>query len=360
VQSRILIRINFNQKKATEYELNYPKFVFHFSTAKIMVKLVIFIFAILQFTLSVSQTLNYSTISNWAVHPTKLPEVLLPYLQDTTNQSKADVFYVYPTLFLDKKDERWNIPIDDSAFRKKILDNAIRFQASAWVECGRMFVPYYRQAHIRSYRNLENGGREALLFAYSDIKAAFQYYLDHFNNGKPIILAGHSQGSTHLTLLLKDFFDGKDLQNQLVAAYLPGIGLKKNEFGTIPLMTSPNQIGGFVSWNTFKRKVNKEKFEMWYKGKAVVNPVTWNTEKVADRKKHKGFLFSNDKMYSQSFSTHVIDGAIWISTPHFPYRSMAWTMDDYHIGDINLFWADVKFNSKQRLNEYLNNNISKE
>ena len=358
--SRILIRINFNQKKATENEWNYPKFVFHFSTAKIMVKLVIFIFAILQFTLSVSQTLNYSTISNWAVHPTKLPEVLLPYLQDTTNQSKADVFYVYPTLFLDKKDERWNIPIDDSAFRKKILDNAIRFQASAWVECGRMFVPYYRQAHIRSYRNLENGGREALLFAYSDIKAAFQYYLDHFNNGKPIILAGHSQGSTHLTLLLKDFFDGKDLKNQLVAAYLPGIGLKKNEFGTIPLMTSPNQIGGFVSWNTFKRNINKEKFEMWYKGKAVVNPVTWNSDKVADRKKHKGFLFSNNKIYSQSFSTHVIDGAIWISTPHFPYRSMAWTMDDYHIGDINLFWEDVKLNSKQRLNEYLINNISKE
>jgi hypothetical protein len=240
------------------------------------------------------------------------------------------------------------------------LDHAIRFQASAWVECGRMFVPYYRQAHIRSYRNLENGGREALLFAYSDIKAAFQYYLDHFNNGKPIILAGHSQGSTHLTLLLKDFFDGKDLQNQLVAAYLPGIGLKKNEFGTIPLMTSPNQIGGFISWNTFKRKVNKEKFEMWYKGKAVVNPVTWNSDKVADRKKHKGFLFSNNKIYSQSFSTHVIDGAIWISTPHFPYRSMAWTMDDYHIGDINLFWEDVKLNSKQRLNEYLINNISKE
>jgi hypothetical protein len=358
--SRILIRINFYQKKARENEWNYPNFVFHFSTAKIMVKLVVFIFAFLQFTLSVSQTLNYSTISNWAVHPTKLPEVLFPYLQDTTNQSKADVFYVYPTLFLDKKDERWNIPIDDSAFRKKILDNAIRFQASAWVECGRMFVPYYRQAHIRSYRNLENGGREALLFAYSDIKAAFQYYLDHFNNGKPIILAGHSQGSTHLTLLLKDFFDGKDLQNQLVAAYLPGIGLKKNEFGTIPLMTSPNQIGGFISWNTFKRKVNKEKFEMWYKGKAVVNPVTWNSDKVADRKKHKGFLFSNNKIYGQSFSTHVIDGAIWISTPHFPYRSMAWTMDDYHIGDINLFWEDVKLNSKQRLNEYLINNISKE
>lgn len=325
-----------------------------------MYKLIICISILLHYAHYMAQPVNYANISNWAVHPYNIPDVLFPYLNDTANNSKADVFYIYPTLFLDKKDERWNIPLDDSVFRNKILDNAVRFQASAWGECGRMFVPFYRQAHIRSYRNLENGGREALLFAYSDIKAAFQYYLDNFNKGKPIILAGHSQGSTHLTLLLKDFFDGKTLQNQLVAAYLPGIGLKKNEFLTIPLMTSPNQIGGFVTWNTFKRKVNQEKFEMWYKGKAVINPVTWNSEKVADRKKHKGFLFSNNKLYSQSFSTHVIDGAIWISTPHFPYRSVAWTMDDYHIGDINLFWADIKFNSKQRLMEFLNHHTSKD
>jgi hypothetical protein len=325
-----------------------------------MDKLIILIALVLsRFYPILSQKIDYSDLSNWAVHQNKIPAVLLPYINDTTNFSKADVFYVYPTLFLDKKDERWNIPIDDSILRKKVIENAIRFQASAWVETGRMFVPFYRQAHIRSYRNIENGGREALLFAYEDVKAAFEYYLEHFNNGKPIILAGHSQGSTHLTLLLKDYFDGKALQKQLVAAYLPGIGLKTNEFEKIPLLTAPEQTGGFVSWNTFKRKVNKEKFEMWYKGKAVVNPVTWNLDKIAERKKHKGFLFSNNKMYSKSFSTHVIDGAIWITTPHFPYRSMAWTMDDYHIGDVNLFWADVKFNSKLRLIEFLNNFSSK-
>jgi hypothetical protein len=324
-----------------------------------MDKIIFCAFVFFRFTLIFSQSIHYGDLNNWAVHSNKIPGVLLPYVKDTSNFSKADVFYIYPTLFLDKKDERWNIPIDDTSFRKRILENAVRFQASAWAESGRMFAPFYRQAHIRSYRNLENGGREALLFAYEDIKSAFQYYLDHFNNGKPIILAGHSQGSTHLALLLKDFFDGKPLQKQLVAAYLPGIGLKKNEFNTIPLMTSPNQIGGFVSWNTFKRKVNKDKFEMWYKGKAVINPVTWNTEKSVERKKHKGFLFSNNKIYQQSFSTHLMDGAIWITTPHFPYRSMAWTMDDYHIGDVNLFWLDVKINSQQRLSEYLNNFSSK-
>ena len=152
-----------------------------------------------------SQTTNYSEKSSWAVLPGNYSKELSSYLKDSSLLSKVDVFYVYPTVFLDKSDERWNIPVEYAEQRRKIIENAVRFQASAWVEAGRMYAPFYRQAHIRSYRNIEAGGRDALLIAYSDVKAAFQYYLDNYNNGRPIILAGHSQGSTHLMLLLKDF-----------------------------------------------------------------------------------------------------------------------------------------------------------
>lgn len=300
-----------------------------------------------------SQQTNYAEKSNWAVFPGNYTKELKSYLKDSSLLTKVDVFYVYPTVFLDKADERWNIPLEDENQRRKILDNVIRFQASAWVEAGSMYVPFYRQAHIRSYRNLETGGREAIMLAYSDVKEAFQYYLDNYNNGRPIILAGHSQGSTHLMLLLKDFFDNKPLQSQLVAAYLPGIGIKKNEYQSLKLLTDSTQTGGYVSWNTFKKKLSKEKYENWYKGSSVVNPVTWDLSKTAERKLHKGFLFNNNSIYRQSFTTHLIDGAIWISTPHFPYRSMAWTMDDYHIGDVNLFWEDVRHNAKLRSSQFL-------
>ena len=107
-----------------------------------------------------SQNPNYAEKANWAVLPGNYSKELSSYLKDTSLLSKVDVFYVYPTVFLDKADERWNIPIEDEAQRKKIIDNAVRFQASAWVEAGRLFVPFYRQAHIRSYRNIDKGGRE--------------------------------------------------------------------------------------------------------------------------------------------------------------------------------------------------------
>ncbi len=300
------------------------------------------------------QKVDYSVSSNWAIQPNQKDSPISEFISDSSWIGTADVFYVYPTLFLDKSDTAWNISIDNEIQRKNILEKAVKFQASAWAESGRMFVPFYRQAHIRSYSNLKNGGTEALLLAYSDIKNAFLYYLENYNNGRPIILAGHSQGSTHLSLLLKDFFDGTPLKKQLVAAYIPGIGIDKSNFKDLKLMEKADEINGFVTWNTFKKKVNKEKFDLWYRGKLVVNPVTWDLSARVSREFHKGFLFWNGKMYKKSFSTNLIDGAIWITTPHFPFRTMAFAMSDYHLGDVNLFWEDIRLNSKIRLQKWSN------
>lgn len=316
-----------------------------------MFRSLIFVFCSCTLLFGQDSLIDYSKQDNWAVLPSFYPEEINEFIKSDP-LTGIDVFYVYPTLILSEKDERWNVPIEDEKQRENVIRSAVRFQASAWANAGELYVPYYRQAHIRSYYNLENGGRNALLLAYSDVKAAFQYYLENYNKGKGIILAGHSQGATHLSLLLKDFFDGKPLQDQLIAAYLPGIGLANEEFKTIKLMTTSSQIGGFVTWNTFKKKFD-ENFYRWYKGKAVINPVTWDTTNVAVRENHRGFLFSNGKMYSKSFTTNLADGVVWITTPRFPYRYLSFTMKHYHLGDVNLFWEDIRINAIQRSQIYL-------
>jgi hypothetical protein len=170
------------------------------------------------------------------------------------------------------------------------------------------------------------------------------------------VLAGHSQGSTHLMLLMKEFFDGKPLQEKLIAAYLPGNALKVDEFKHIPFMTEPDQTGGFVSWNTFKKKYNTPYFQKWFKGSVTINPVTWDTTAFAPRSKHDGFLFSNGKLYEHSFETNVIDGGVWLTLPHFPYRYLSFKMKTYHAGDVNLFWEDIRQNARLRVLTYLENN----
>ena len=300
-----------------------------------------------------TNSIDYSSSNNWAVLPGNYPLNLKEYTVKNTEDS-IDIFYVYPTLLLSKKDQRWNVSIDDRIQRNKVLNVAVRFQASAWANSGNLYVPFYRQAHIRSYDQLENGGKTALLLAYTDVQAAFEYYLKNYNHGRGIILASHSQGSTHISLLLRDYFDGKPLQKLLVAAYIPGVGLNRNQFKTISFMENPAQTGGFVTWNTFKKKFDKDKFK-WFKGKVVINPVTWDTTAFAQRKLHKGFLYSNGQLYKKSFDTHTADGVIWITTPHFPYRFLAFAMKNYHSGDVNLFWEDIRENSLLRVQSFRSN-----
>ena len=95
-----------------------------------------------------------------------------------------------------------------SLFNQKVDKTTIKFQASIFNQAGRVYAPRYRQAHYRSFSppHIEgkNDGIKALLLAYSDIKAAFQYYIKHENKGRPFILAGHSQGSLHLMLLMQE------------------------------------------------------------------------------------------------------------------------------------------------------------
>jgi hypothetical protein len=298
-----------------------------------------------------AQQPDYSQRYNWAHLPGDSTLRALPFVGAQANED-IDVFFIYPTLLVSEKDTRWHYPISDSVHREVVEEKILKYQTSAFAEAGNVYVPFYGQAHIRSYFQLEDKGREALLTAYQDVRAAFLYYLEHYNQGHGIILAGHSQGSTHAMLLLQEFFDGKPLKQQLVAAYLPGIGMQGNEFLSIPLMTQAEQTGGYVVWNTFKRRYDRWRYRLWYEGKISINPITWDLGEVASREKHRGFLFSNDKMYRQSFSTHLVSGGVWITLPRFPYRMMSLGMKNYHVGDINLFWDDIRINVQTRIAAY--------
>lgn len=302
---------------------------------------------------------NYENAATWAVLPDSYPENLKHWQTNSTDLD-ADIFYIYPTLNIEKKDVRWNVPVSDSIQNVKVVDKAVYFQASAFLNAGKLYVPYYRQAHLRSYAQYENGGKEALNLAYADVKESFKTYLKKYNNGRPIIIAAHSQGTTHAIRLLKEFFDGKPLQKQLVAAYLPGIAIKRNEFKTIQMMTNPTEIGGFVSWNTFKKGHYPKAYQKWFKGAEVSNPIDWDGSNESERDDHKGFLFTDNKIYKQALQVYVKDGILWTSLPHFPYRLLMLAKKRYHAGDINLFWEDIRENAMLRVESYLKNQMISE
>ena len=301
---------------------------------------------------------NYSDKDSWAVLPENIPDEISIFNIDE-NKKEADVFYIYPTLIDSKNQREWNSDIWDEDIRNDVINRPVKYQASAWLDAGNLYVPYYRQAHIRVFNDkFRVDGDKALNLAYNDIKEAFTYYLENFNNDKPFIIASHSQGTVHAKRLISEFIDGKELQKKLIAAYLVGIKVFEDEFKNIKPMNSANETGGFVTWNTFKynKYPRKDNYENWFKGGVTTNPITWDDSKETKKDLHKGLLYRDLKIFSQNIDIKLIDGIVWSTVPNVPGKILLQTIRSYHFADINLFWVDIRENAKLRVDQWFKKN----
>jgi hypothetical protein len=301
---------------------------------------------------------NYSDKDSWAVLPENIPDEISIFNIDE-NKKEADVFYIYPTLIDSKNQREWNSDIWNEDIRNDVINRPVKYQASAWLDAGNLYVPYYRQAHIRVFNDkFRVDGDKALNLAYNDIKEAFTYYLENFNNDKPFIIASHSQGTVHAKRLIAEFIDGKELQKKLIAAYLVGIKVFEDEFKNIKPMNSANETGGFVTWNTFKfnKYPRKDNYENWFKGGVTTNPITWDDSKETKKDLHKGLLYRDLKIFSQNIDIKLIDGIVWSTVPNVPGKILLQTVRSYHFADINLFWVDIRENAKLRVDQWFMKN----
>ena len=301
---------------------------------------------------------NYSDKDSWAVLPENIPDEISTFNIDK-NKKEADVFFIYPTLIDSRNQREWNSDIWDEDIRNDVINRPVKYQASAWLDAGNLYVPYYRQAHIRVFNDkFRVDGDKALNLAYNDIKEAFSYYLENFNNDKPFIIASHSQGTVHAKRLISEFIDGKELQKKLIAAYLVGIKVFEDEFKNIKPMNSPDETGGFVTWNTFKfnKYPRKDNYENWFKGGVTTNPITWDDSKETKKDLHKGLLYRDLKIFSQNIDIKLIDGIVWSSIPNVPGKILLQTVRSYHFADINLFWLDIRENAKLRVDQWFKKN----
>ena len=308
-------------------------------------------------TTAIPSAPDYSNQKYWAVLPQQYPEALKE-ITATVVEKVADVFFVYPTLLTNKKDPLWNADVNREDLRQDVVQQSVKFQASAFAKAGNLYVPFYRQSHYKIYvppYDLQE--KDSRMIAYQDVKAAFQYYLDHYNQGRPIIIASHSQGSIMCGMLLQEFFDGTPLQKQLVAAYLPGVKIQDSKFDHLQKMESPLATGGYVSWNTYKRKNYPAQYEKWYKGATTTNPVTWDDTTITSFDQHLGVLNADGKIYAKALRLQIVDGLIWSSVPKIPKRFFLSFVKNYHFADINLFWKDIEKNAVDRVNAWQQKNV---
>lgn len=220
---------------------------------------------------SSAEPLDYSGSDLWLCHPDNLRFCLQN--QSTTiidddgkftiehheisKNPTFDCFYVYPTV---SDDASANSDVNPGHHEAR----AIQAQFARFGEICRPYAPIYRQATSTALRSLLSGAkvtidRELLV---SDVTNAWNYYLEHKNEGRGVILIGHSQGSGVLTELILNEIDGREVQQKIIAAYLLGASGILNPpgkdvggtFKHMRLCRKATQNQCIVAYNSFRDK----------------------------------------------------------------------------------------------------------
>jgi hypothetical protein len=170
-----------------------------------------------------------------------------------------DCFYVYPTVSTD--------PTPNSDMTADAAElNVIRQQFARFGSKCRRYAPMYRQITLAGLRTmLGRGGAGASLergLQYDDVRDAWNYYLEHDNQGRGFVLIGHSQGSYILARLIREEIDGKPVQSRMVSALLAGttvaVARGKDVGGTfqhVPLCHSTSQTGCVITYASFRSTI---------------------------------------------------------------------------------------------------------
>jgi predicted peptidase len=114
--------------------------------------------------------------------------------------SKFDCFYVYPTVSGESS-------LNADLKVQSAETNVAIAQASRFSTVCRVFAPMYRQITLAGLETSPTASSASDITAYDSIRAGFEYYLAHYNDGRPIIFIGHSQGAAMSILLLEHFVD---------------------------------------------------------------------------------------------------------------------------------------------------------
>ena len=310
-------------------------------------------------SVSNSSSPDYSLTQNWAALPAtkdSADAVPIPAWQDVQSNAAVDIFFIHPTTMTGRSgDHDWNGSLENTKLNLRTDRSAIRYQASLFNGAGKIYAPRYRQAHLNCFftKHKKEDAANALELAYQDVKASFNYYLLHFNQGRPFIVAGHSQGSLHGARLLKEAIENTPYVARLVVAYLPGMPVKTDYFMSLKPCQHPEETGCYCSWRTFKRGYLPPKYHFPGSGIVVTNPVTWDVNKPrAGKDTQLGAVLRDfNEVLPHLVSTEVHEDLLWVNKPKFPW-SFLFTRKNYHIGDYNFFYADVRQNAIARVNAY--------
>ena len=226
---------------------------------------------------SVGEAPDYSKEECWY----KIPEEIT---------KDVDTFYIYSTMYFGANEGDPDCaPLDNAEVLNSIdVEHAIK--SSVFEDSTNLFIPFYRQAGMAFVlRDMaKTGSIDSAMsgIPYGDITAALDYYFENYNEGRPFVIAGHSQGAAILRMVLKDYFKAHpEYYERMVAAYAIGFSVTKEYLESNPHLkfaTGEDDTGVIISWNAEgPRNVEENAANALVLPDAIsINPLNWKLDET--------------------------------------------------------------------------------
>lgn len=189
----------------------------------------------------------------------------------------ADLFIVCPTVDLGTGGNK-NMSLTDENIKGNFT-GALNMQRGIYEKNCRMYAPYYRQATLADYTLPRQDAAAYFDLAYSDVRAAFLYYMHHENNGRPFVLSGFSQGAEMCLRLLKEFGNTDFVKNNMVACYAIGWRFTPQEAEKYPYIQPAkcaDDLGKVIIFNSEALEVTSSAIVPEGVKTFAINPLTWS------------------------------------------------------------------------------------
>ncbi len=298
---------------------------------------------------------DYSQKDNWLA----IPEIT----------HEVDTFYIYPTCYTDDSEDAKPIcDIDDEAVRKQ-AQAIYESQATVFEESTNVFAPYYRQSNINQIGGMDNKEMEEYQKneQRTDVYAALDYFFEHYNDGRPFIIAGHSQGSIMTRIVLGEYMKAHpEYYERMAAAYVIGYSITSDwlkEHPYLKFAEGADDTGVIVSWNTEGPGNKGQKNLVVEDGAISINPINWKRDDTyASADENLGSRILNEDTGSYEIKQGVADaqldtgrGVVICTTKEVAYTSATdlFGPESLHGNDYALYYENLRENIKLRVEKFL-------
>ena len=299
---------------------------------------------------------NYANPQNWLALPFNAPH-------------QVDVFFLNATGYVPSSQ---SAPLVGEATDPGMRDKGayqIKAKASVFAPFANIFAPFYRQLDARALVGLSAAQAYELLdLPKRDVFAALDAYFAYHNCGRPFILAGHSQGSALLTLVLSEYMrEREDLWQRLIAAYVLGYSVTEEWLAQNPrarFATGPDDVGVIISWNVEAPGNIGHDNVVVRQGARSINPLTWRLDaERAGADMNKGCFFARGKEAKKGIQKGFADAQLDLQRGVVICRTAdpeQWAHPDknmfgpqsFHSWDYGFYYMNLRENCAERVRRW--------